>query len=110
MKTQLSGAGINETEFSIDALNDGDGWHSSISKATFESKCVQVFKDRLEDPVNRIFDKERVRDLGITKDNINEVVLVGGSTRIPKVQDLIKEYFNNSPNLCFCPNPDEAVA
>jgi len=56
------------------------------------------------DPVDKV-----IQDSGISKSNIDEIVLVGGSTRIPKVQELLSNYFNGK-ELCKSINPDEAVA
>jgi len=92
-----------QTSIEIDALKDGEDFSMSISRAKFEELCLTFFKDCMI-PVEKV-----LKDSGIAKASVHEVVLVGGSTRIPKVQQLISEYFNGKePNRSI--NPDEAVA
>jgi len=92
-----------QTSIEIDALKDGEDFSMVISRAKFEELCLTFFKDCMI-PVEKV-----LKDSGIAKNAVNEVVLVGGSTRIPKVQQLISEYFNGKePNRSI--NPDEAVA
>jgi len=87
----------------IDSLFEGVDFNSSITRARFEDLCGDYFRNTLV-PVEKV-----MKDAGMSKSQIDEVVLVGGSTRIPKVQSLIKEYFNGKePNKSI--NPDEAVA
>ena len=82
---------------------DGIDFSETITRARFEELCADLFKKTLQ-PVGQVLD-----DSGMKKSEIDEVVLVGGSTRIPKVQQLIKDYFNGKePNRGI--NPDEAVA
>merc|ERR1712137_1142150 len=69
----------------------------------FEDMCGKYFRDCLK-PVNKV-----IQDSGISKSNVHEIVLVGGSTRIPKVQKLLQEFFNGK-ELNKSINPDEAVA
>ena len=87
----------------IDSLFNGVDFTSVLSRARFESICDHLFKKCLE-PVDRV-----LRDSKISKVNVDEVVLVGGSTRIPKIQELISNYFNGK-ELCKGINPDEAIA
>jgi len=87
----------------IDALFDGEDFNSSITRARFEDLCADYFKNCLK-PVEKV-----LKDSGIGKTQVNEIVLVGGSTRIPKVQEMIKEFFNGK-EPCRSINPDEAVA
>jgi len=87
----------------IDALYEGIDFNSSVSRAKFEQMNMVLFKRTL-DPVDKV-----IRDAKISKRAINEIVLVGGSTRIPKVRSMLSEYFNGK-ELCFDINPDEAVA
>jgi len=92
-----------QTTIEIDALKDGEDFQCQISRAKFEELCLTYFKDCMI-PVEKV-----LKDSGISKSGVNEVVLVGGSTRIPKVQQLIQEFFNGKePNRSI--NPDEAVA
>ena len=82
---------------------DGIDFSETITRARFEELCADLFKKTLQ-PVQQVLD-----DSGMKKSEIDEVVLVGGSTRIPKVQQLIKDFFNGKePNRGI--NPDEAVA
>jgi len=82
---------------------DGIDFSESITRARFEELCNDLFKKTLK-PVDQV-----LQDAGMKKSEIDEVVLVGGSTRIPKVQQLIKDFFNGKePNRGI--NPDEAVA
>jgi heat shock protein 1/8 len=92
-----------QTTVEIDSLVDGIDFYSSITRAKFEELCMDLFRGTL-DPVEKV-----LRDSKISKSEIDDVVLVGGSTRIPKVQQLLIEYFNGK-ELCKNINPDEAVA
>ena len=74
-----------------------------MTRAKFEELCNDLFKNTLK-PVETVLE-----DSGLKKSEVDEIVLVGGSTRIPKVQKLIKDFFNGKePNRGI--NPDEAVA
>ena len=92
-----------QTTVEIDSLVDGIDFYSSITRAKFEELCMDLFRGTL-DPVEKV-----LRDSKIAKSEIDDVVLVGGSTRIPKVQQLLIDYFNGK-ELCKNINPDEAVA
>jgi heat shock protein 1/8 len=87
----------------IDALFDGQDLYTSITRAKFEDLCIDLFRSCLE-PVEKV-----MRDAKLDKNAIHEIVLVGGSTRIPKVQQLLSEFFNGKA-LNNSINPDEAVA
>lgn len=87
----------------IDSLHEGIDFYTSISRARFESLCEDLFRGCLN-PVDKV-----LSDSKLTKGEINEVVMVGGSTRIPKVKKLVSEYFHGK-NLSHEVNPDEAVA
>ena len=87
----------------IDNLIDGIDFEQTLSRAQFEKLNEDLFKNTLK-PVEQVME-----DSGLKRSEIDEIVLVGGSTRIPKVQSLIKEFFNGKePNRGI--NPDEAVA
>merc|ERR1711874_542879 len=87
----------------IDSLFEGIDYSCSLSRARFEELNMDYFRNSMG-PVEKC-----LRDSGIDKRNVHEVVLVGGSTRIPKVQNMIQEFFNGKePNKSI--NPDEAVA
>merc|ERR1712188_77940 len=87
----------------IDSLYEGIDFSCSISRARFEELNMDYFRNSLS-PVEKV-----LRDSGIDKRSVHEIVLVGGSTRIPKVQTLLQEFFNGKePNRSI--SPDEAVA
>jgi L1 cell adhesion molecule like protein len=87
----------------IDALMDNMDYNTTISRAKFEEMNMDYFRKCME-PVEKV-----IRDSKLSKSQIDEIVLVGGSTRIPKVQQLLSEYFGGK-ELCRSINPDEAVA
>ena len=87
----------------LDSLFEGNDFFTNITRARFESLCMNQFQKCIE-PVTKV-----LRDSKISKTNIHDIVLVGGSTRIPKVQQLLTEFFNGK-ELCKSINPDEAVA
>ena len=87
----------------IDSLFEGIDFTSLLTRARFEEMNMDYFKSTME-PVEKV-----LRDAKISKNNVNEIVLVGGSTRIPKVQELLREFFNGK-DLNKSINPDEAVA
>eukprot|EP00010_Vexillifera_abyssalis_P007164 CAMPEP_0201545210 /NCGR_PEP_ID=MMETSP0173_2-20130828/1722_1 /ASSEMBLY_ACC=CAM_ASM_000268 /TAXON_ID=218659 /ORGANISM="Vexillifera sp., Strain DIVA3 564/2" /LENGTH=620 /DNA_ID=CAMNT_0047953545 /DNA_START=49 /DNA_END=1908 /DNA_ORIENTATION=- len=87
----------------IDSLFDGEDFYSSITRARFEELCMDLFKKTLK-PVEQV-----LRDSKVDKRSVDEIVLVGGSTRIPKIQSLLREFFNGK-EPCKSINPDEAVA
>merc|ERR1712146_780779 len=87
----------------IDSLYDGVDFSETLTRARFEEIINDLFKNTLG-PVKQVME-----DSGLKKNQIDEIVLVGGSTRIPKIQQLIKDFFNGKePNRGI--NPDEAVA
>jgi len=92
-----------QANLEIDALYEGIDFYTKISRARFEELCAAIFRSTLE-PVERA-----LRDAKMDKSNIDEVVLVGGSTRIPKIQKLLQDFFNGK-ELNKGLNPDEAVA
>jgi len=92
-----------EARVEVDSIVDGIDISERLTRGKFEELCMDLFKGTLE-PVKMV-----LADAKLEKDEVDEVVLVGGSTRIPKVQALIKEFFNGKePNSGI--NPDEAVA
>ncbi|KAJ4835607.1 hypothetical protein Tsubulata_045841, partial [Turnera subulata] len=92
-----------QTTIEIDALCEGVDFHSKISRAKFEELNMDLFRKCME-PVEKC-----LTDAKMDKSSVDEVVLVGGSTRIPKVQQLLQDFFNGK-ELCKSINPDEAVA
>ncbi|KAF7149304.1 hypothetical protein RHSIM_Rhsim03G0170500 [Rhododendron simsii] len=92
-----------QTTIDIDAFYEGIDFFSRVTRAKFEELNIDLFRKCME-PV-----EECLRDAKIDKSNVDEVVLVGGSTRIPKVRQLLQDFFNGK-ELCKSINPDEAVA
>jgi|TARA_Y100000389_G_scaffold204550_1_gene257920 L1 cell adhesion molecule like protein len=92
-----------QASIEIDSLFDGIDFVTSITRARFEELCADIFKKTME-PVDKV-----ILDSKISKNNVDDVILVGGSTRIPKIQKLLSDYFNGK-ELCKSLNPDEAVA
>merc|ERR1712141_746435 len=92
-----------QANIEIDSLFEGVDFYTSITRARFEELCSDLFKGTLE-PVEK-----SLRDAKLDKSQIHELVLVGGSTRIPKVQKLLEDFFNGR-GLNKSINPDEAVA
>merc|ERR1719336_1761804 len=87
----------------VDSLFDGIDFHVNITRAKFEQLCSEKFRNCLE-PCRKV-----LQDSKISKNEVNEIVLVGGSTRIPKIQALLSQFFNGKA-LNKSINPDEAVA
>jgi len=87
----------------IDSLYDGKDFYSSITRARFEEVCSDIFA-RTMAPVEKV-----LLDAKMSKSDIDEVILVGGTTRIPKIQQLLTDYFNGK-ELNRSLNPDEAIA
>ena len=87
----------------VEALYEGIDFNINISRAKFESLCSDIFQ-RFMKPLDKV-----IQDSKISKAQIDEIVLVGGSTRIPKIQKMLSEYFGGK-ELCKSINPDEAVA
>jgi len=92
-----------QAHIEIDGMHSGIDFNSTITRAKFEDMNMDYFRKCL-DPVEKV-----LRDSGISKSQVHEVVLVGGSTRIPKVHSLLSEFFNGK-QPCKSINPDEAVA
>ncbi|XP_050221178.1 luminal-binding protein 4-like [Mercurialis annua] len=93
----------HQVRIEIESLFDGNDFSESLTRARFEELNVELFKKTLG-PV-----KKALGDAGLKKSDIDEIVLVGGSTRIPKVQELLKDMFDRR-ELSKAVNPDEAVA
>ena len=93
----------HQTTLEIDSLFEGIDFHSTLSRARFEDLCGSYFRDCIP-PVEKV-----LRDSGLSKNDVDEIVLVGGSSRIPKIQELLRTLFNGK-KLCQSINPDEAIA
>ena len=87
----------------IDALVDSTDFNIVLSRARFDDICAGFYK-RAMDPVSKV-----LADARVSKADIHEIVLVGGTTRIPKLQEVLSEFFNGK-ELCKSVNPDECVA
>ncbi|XP_033110525.1 heat shock 70 kDa protein IV-like [Anneissia japonica] len=92
-----------QASIEVDSLYEGTDFYTSVSRARFEELCADLFRKCLE-PVEKA-----LNDAKLGKSEIHEVVLVGGSTRIPKIQKLLQDFLNGK-NLNKSINPDEAVA
>jgi heat shock protein 1/8 len=90
------------TNVSVDAFYDGNDLEVTVTRAKFESLCEAEFQ-RCFEPV-----KKAMQDAKMSKEQIKDIVLVGGSTRIPKVRQMLKDYFGKDLKMDI--NPDEAVA
>ena len=100
-KRTLSNASVANIE--IDSLFEGNDFSTTLTRAKFESLCSDIFQ-RTMAPVEQV-----LKDSKLSKSEIDEIVLVGGSTRIPKIQELLSSFFNGK-ELNKSINPDEAVA
>ncbi|EGC31973.1 heat shock protein [Dictyostelium purpureum] len=92
-----------QASIEIDSLYEGIDFYTSMTRARFEELCSDLFRGCI-DPVEKV-----LKDSKLDKKSIHEIVLVGGSTRIPKVQQLLQDFFNGK-ELNKSINPDEAVA
>jgi heat shock protein 5 len=101
VKRQLSSQ--HQARLEIESLHEGEDFSETLTRARFEELNIDLFKKTLG-PVGKV-----MSDAGLKKTEVDELVLVGGSTRIPKVQQLLKDYYNGKePSRGI--NPDEAVA
>ena len=100
-KKSLSTA--NQASIDVESLAEGLDFQVTLTRAKFESLCEDLFK-KCMGPVEQV-----LKDSKLSKTDINDVVLVGGSSRIPRVQALLRELFNGK-ELCQSIHPDEAVA
>jgi len=100
-KRTLSAA--HQTMIECETLSDGEDFTFNMSRAKFEELCIDLFRKCMP-PVENV-----LKDSDMSKGQIHEIVLVGGSTRIPKIQQMISDFFNGK-QLNRTINPDEAVA
>lgn len=101
VKRSLSSAATATIE--LDSLYEGIDFASSISRARLDEMCMDLYRKCI-DTVEKV-----LMDSGLSKPDIHDVVLVGGSTRIPRIQTMLSDFFNGK-ELCKSVNPDEAVA
>jgi len=92
-----------QANIEIESLFEGIDFYTTLTRAKFQELCSKIFNKTIE-PVSKA-----LSDCGLQKDQIHEIVLVGGSTRIPKIQELLSKFFNDR-TLNKSINPDEAVA
>lgn len=100
-KHTLSAA--SQANIEVDSLHEGQDFQTTITRAKFEALCEPLMK-RCMDPIEQV-----LRDSKMSKDQVHEVVMVGGSSRIPKVRQMVIDFFNGK-KLNDSVNPDEAVA
>jgi len=102
-KAKRALSSVHSVKVEIESLYDGEDFSETLTRAKFEELNIDLFRKTLK-PLGKV-----LKDAGLKKSDIEEIVLVGGSTRIPKVQELVKDFFNGKePNRGI--NPDEAVA
>jgi len=102
-KAKRSLSSVHQVKVEIESLINGEDFSETLTRARFEELNNDLFRKTLG-PVQKV-----LKDSGLKKSDVQEIVLVGGSTRIPKIQQLIKDHFNGKePNRGI--NPDEAVA
>jgi L1 cell adhesion molecule like protein len=92
-----------QTSIEVDSLAESEDYNTTLTRAKFEELCISYFKECIP-PVEKV-----LKDSGLSKGQVHEVVLVGGSTRIPKIISMITDFFGGrEPNRSI--NPDEAIA
>ena len=92
-----------ESNIDIDGLAEGEDFEMSINRSTFEHLCQNLF-EKCKEPM-----KQALKDANLTVNNIDDIVMVGGSSRIPAIQEIVKNFFNRK-QLSMKINADEAVA
>merc|ERR1712080_63853 len=102
-KAERGLSSAHQVRVEIESLYEGDDFSETLTRAKFEELNMDLFRSTMK-PVGKVLE-----DADMTKKEVDEIVLVGGSTRIPKVQQLVKEYFNGKEPPRGI-NPDEAVA
>ena len=102
--TKRNLSNVAEADIEVEGLVDGENFSVSLSRATFEKLCSTLFT-RCIDTVKAV-----IRDAGATLEQVSDVVLVGGSTRVPALQSQLLSLFGGRIELCKSINPDEAVA
>ncbi len=102
-KAKRALSSVHQTKVEIESLIDGEDFAETLTRAKFEELNTDLFQKTLK-PLTQV-----LKDSGLKKTEVNEIVLVGGSTRIPKIQQIVKDFFNGKePNRGI--NPDECVA
>ena len=93
----------NEAEIEVESIAKGKDFYLKLTRAKFEELCKDIF-EKCKKPIDEV-----LKDSKCQTKNVDEIVLVGGSTRIPKIQEIIKDYFDGKELNCSL-NPDEAIA
>jgi L1 cell adhesion molecule like protein len=93
----------NQTNVEVDSVSEGQDMNVLLTRAKYESLCADLFQKTMT-PVETV-----LQDAKMSKSDVDEIVLVGGSTRIPKIQEMLSKFFNGKA-LSHSINPDEAVA
>mmetsp|Transcript_1985 Transcript_1985/g.2061 ORF Transcript_1985/g.2061 Transcript_1985/m.2061 type:complete len:635 (-) Transcript_1985:227-2131(-) len=93
-----------QVDIDLDAFIDGENFNVTLTRAVFEKLCNPLFVKCIDTV------KQVLRDANVTAESVSDVVLVGGSTRVPAIQQQLTELFNGRIELCKSINPDEAVA
>ena len=102
VKTELSS--LQESIIDIDCLAQHEDFTITIKRKDFETICKELF----EKCIRKV--EEILSESGLSKDEINEIILIGGSSRIPKIQEIINDFFGDNSKICKTVNLDEAVA
>ena len=84
----------HQARIEIESFYEGEDFSETLTRAKFEELNMDLFRSTMK-PVQKVME-----DADLAKTDINEIVLVGGSTRIPKIQQLVKEFFNGKVNFC----------
>ena len=93
----------NEVEIEVESIAKGKDLYLKLTRAKFEKLCKDIF-EKCKEPIDEV-----LKDSKCQRQNVDEIVLVGGSTRIPKIQEMLKDYFDGK-ELNVSLNPDEAIA
>lgn len=102
-RAKITLSSSNSATVSVESIHEGMDYHTNLTRAKMESLASGIFS-RVMKPVETV-----LKDAKLSKTQIDEIVLVGGSTRIPKIQEMLSSYFGGK-TLCKSVNPDEAVA
>ena len=101
-KAKIKLSSMQEIQMDLDALAEGEDFNISVTRPEFEDLCKEDFNKCI------LIIQKVLKDANLTKEQIDDVVLVGGSTRIPKIQQIVRDYFEKEPNKKL--HPDEVVA
>ena len=102
-RTKRTLSSSSSATIDVESLQDGLDYSYNVTRARFESLCADLFK-KVIDPVEKV-----LRDAKMSKGDVDEIIMVGGTTRIPKIQSMLRDFFNGK-ELNHSINPDECVA